>query len=170
MPDAGGTDEPLPAHLARVVVQLVGLLPHDEVNWALTGSVAHRLSGVAVPLGGDVDVQADEAGAFEIQRRLPAGAIVEEIRWRDSGLIRSYFGRADIGGVPVDIMGALQKRLSRSEPWTPPIDPADHRQYVGFDGVAVPVMGLAHEAWAYEMLGRPERATLLRRAAARDGG
>lgn len=158
---------PLPAPLARALVRLVGLLPVDEVNWALTGSVAHRLSGVVVPLGGDIDIQADEAGAYEIQRRLPPETLVEEVWWRDSGVIRSHFGRAEVDGVPVDIMGALQKRRSRSDAWTPPVDPADHRRYVEFEGVTVPVLDLAHEAWAYEMLGRPDRAELLRRAAPR---
>jgi hypothetical protein len=45
--------------------RLVANLPFDEVNWALTGSVAHRLHGADIVCH-DVDVQTDAPGAYDI--------------------------------------------------------------------------------------------------------
>lgn len=58
-------------------------------------------------------------------------------------------------------MGALQKRVADGA-WTPPTDPAQYRVLVDLDGVQVPVMSLSYEADAYDMLGRGDRARLLR--------
>lgn len=165
MVDPAGSGDRFPSRLWGAVTELVGLLPVAEVNWAFTGSVGHRLAGVDVGVGGDVDVQTDEPGAYEAERRLGADAIVEPVRLREGELVRSHLGRAEVGGVPVEIIGALQKRSSPSRPWGKATDPADHRRFIELDGLRVPVLDLAYEADAYDLLGRKRRAALLRQAA-----
>lgn len=155
----------LSERFVAVVRQLVELLPVDEINWALTGSVAHKLAGAEVRLGEDIDIQTDVAGAYQVQERLPSRAVVEPIHLRESERIRSHFGRALVDGVPVEIMGGLQKRREPSDDWNDPVNPADHRQLVRLGEVLVPVLSLAHEAEAYDLLGRYDRAAALRRAA-----
>jgi hypothetical protein len=153
-----------PAHRAAVL-RLARALPLERCNWALTGSVGHALQGVPLACH-DVDVQADRAGAYLVAEVF-ADEVTLPVRLRTSATIRSHFGRLVLRdtGVEVEVMGALQRR--RSDRWLPPVDPADHRRLVVLGGTPVPVMGLAHEARAYEELGRSERARMLRAAARR---
>ncbi len=137
------------------------MLPSPAVNWALTGSVAHRLQGANVTCG-DVDVQTDEPGAYDVARRLAPWMVVPVELW-ESGAMRSHFGRASFDdlGVEVEIMGAVQKR-HQGGPWSAPTDPSDHRRVVPVGSAQVPVLSLEYEADAYDAIGRPDRARLLR--------
>jgi hypothetical protein len=139
-------------------------LPLASCNWALTGSVSHRLQGVDVPCH-DVDIQTDEAGAYEVARVF-ATTVVEPVHDRVSTLVRSHYGRLrfDDLGLDLEIMGALQRRAAGD--WQPPIDPAVHRRLLVTDDGVIPVLDLAYEATAYAELDRPERARLLREVAA----
>ena len=151
----------LPEVYRRAVERLCDLLPLRAVNWALTGSVAHRIQGVDVACG-DVDVQTDEEAVYDVARRLDQW-MVDPVVIRESETMRSHFGRAvfeDLG-VDVEIMGAVQKRRSGG-PWSAPTDPAVHRRVVSVGPMQVPVLSLKYEADAYEAIGRAERAKLLR--------
>lgn len=142
----------------RVVDLLVG------INWALTGSVAHRLQGANVECG-DLDIQTDEPGAYWAGEAL-CEYVVEPVRFRRSVDITSHFGRFRFDDLNVDleVMGAIDK-LSIDGSWTGPTDPSQHLVEVTLADRRVPVLSLEYEADAYEMLGRHERARLLREAA-----
>ena len=58
-------------------------------------------------------------------------------------------------------MGDVEKRLVDGS-WAPPPELSRHRRFVMVAALQVPVMSLAYEAEAYELLGRPERAALIR--------
>jgi hypothetical protein len=152
------------AHLG-VLRLLCAELPPEQVNWALTGSVGHRLQGVDIAVH-DIDIQTDEAGAWRIDDVLHEHT-VEPARQRVSDLISSIFGVYRIGDIQVELMGRLQKRPNPDHPWGLPTDPAEHALVVNFDGLLVPVLSLAYEAIAYEALGRTDRARLLRAALGR---
>ena len=159
--------EPVPReHLAALAV-LCAKLPLPTVNWALTGSLGHRLQGVDVPVH-DIDVQTDAAGAAAVAAALAAYVVVPPGP-RESDRISSIFGTLTVAGVCVEVMGGLRKRTGPGAAWGPPTDPAAHRVLVRHAGLTVPVLSLAYEADAYEAIGRPERAALLRAAAAGDG-
>lgn len=139
---------------------LMDRLDGTEIVWALTGSLGHALQGVPLEAH-DVDVQTDERGAYSIEDRL-AGFVVRAVGLSSTDRIRSHFGAFSVGGVVVEVMGALQKRLPDGS-WEPPVDVVSHRKYVTAAGRSVPVLDLAYEADAYEILGRTDRAALLRR-------
>jgi hypothetical protein len=162
-----GREAEIPEPVIRAVGYLVQRLPLADVNWALTGSVAHRLAGAPMPVGEDLDVQTDVESAYEVARRLTGAALIEPVRLRESEQLRSHLGRAELFGVTVEIIGGLQKRSSPTEPWGPMTDPADHRRTVELAGLGVPVLDLGYEADAYEQLGRHERADVLRQTAKR---
>lgn len=139
----------------RVVHLLVG------INWALTGSLAHRLQGVDVECG-DIDIQTDEPGAYaagEAMRRY----VVNPVRFRRSANMTSHFGhfRFDDLDVDLEVMGAIDKLLPDGS-WTGPIDPSDHVVEVTLGDRRVPVLSLEYEADAYETLRRHGRAQLIR--------
>jgi hypothetical protein len=143
------------------VERLVDLLPLEEVNWALTGSVAHRLHGVNLECR-DVDVQTDDGGAYDIAARL-AEWVVEPVALRTSAQLQSHFGRIRFEdlGVDVDVMGSVRK-LTAEGLWSAPTDPADHRILIPVGSRRVPVLSLEYEAEAYESLGLRARAGSLR--------
>jgi hypothetical protein len=115
----------------------------------------------------DIDVQTDGPSAWVVADRLVA-YVVEPLWLAESAVIRSLFGRFDVGGVLVEVIGAVQKR-QRDGSWGAPTDPSRHRRLVQLDGLQVPVLSLEYEASAYALLGRHERATLLRSWLRKDG-
>lgn len=126
--------------------------------WAVTGSTSFALQGLAFEPD-DIDVQTDRAGAHALEARLDAGWI-EPIHWRVGDRVRSWFGRFELEGVQVEVMGDLERRVAGE--WIGPIDVTEHRRTVTWRGRHVPVLELAYEARAYEQLGRTTRASQLR--------
>jgi hypothetical protein len=108
----------------------------------------------------DIDVQTSHDGAYEIEQAL-AGSIVERVRFSESERIRSHFGILIMHGVRIEIMGAVQKKLSDGR-WEPPVDVARHTRYVTFQEMRLPVMDLAYEEEAYRTLGRTAKANQIR--------
>jgi hypothetical protein len=155
----------LPDDHADAVAAIRDRLAETDIDWALTGSTSFALQGVSLEPD-DIDVQTTEEGAYVFDE-LFADCRVEAVSLSSSETIRSHFGRFEVGGVPVEVMGALQKRGSDGA-WESPTSIADHREFVPFRDGTVPVLSLSYEAQAYERLGRTERARLLRGHTATD--
>jgi len=149
----------LPSDVASALEILLEELNGTAIPWALTGSTSFALQGVPIDPD-DIDVQTTKSGAYAIEERFTAN-MVTPLSFSETAKIRSYFGTLELNGVPVEIMGELQKR-SEGEGWEPPVDVTEHRQFVLFRGYKVPVLSLAYEAYAYDQLGRTERANMLR--------
>ncbi|MBN2083798.1 MAG: hypothetical protein JW748_01140 [Anaerolineales bacterium] len=127
--------------------------------WAFTGSLGFALQGMEVAVH-DVDIQTDAIGAYEIERRLSKYSIRPVIR-AETERIRSHFGALAIEGVKVEIMGDLQKRLPDGR-WEDPVDVTPHRRWVDWNGMRLPVLSIEYECRAYEIMGRFEKAEMLR--------
>lgn len=147
----------LPAAHRRAVHRLVDVLPAD-LPWALTGSTSFALQGLDLKPD-DIDVQTTEAGAYRIEATF-ADAVATPVEFRESEGIRSHFGVLGLEGIEVEIMGDVERR--GPDGWVGPPDLSAHRQMVTVDCRSVPVLDLAYEARAYEMLGREKRAAQLR--------
>jgi len=130
------------------------------VNWAITGSLGFALQGVPVEVH-DIDIQTDEAGAYEIERRF-SEFIIRKVAFSSADKIRSHFGGLMIDGVKVEIMGDIQKRLADGT-WEARVDLKCHQRMVSVEGMGVPVLSLAYEYQAYLKLGRIDRAEMLRK-------
>ena len=128
------------------------------IPWVLTGSASFALQGVPV-IPEDVDLQTSSRGAYRIEERF-ADVVVDPVVYSSSETIRSHFGTLEVAGVPVEVMGGLQKRVDGG--WERPVDVTAHREFVTVFGMDLPVLSLSYEATAYETLGRTERAALLR--------
>ncbi len=135
-------------------------LRDTPIEWVVTGSLGMALQGMRVEVH-DIDLQTDEIGAYKIERRL-ADYIIQPVRYVASERIRSHFGRLEIEGVTVEIMGALQKWLD-GQGWERPVDVTKYRRFVEVDGMRVPVLSLAYEQQAYQKLGRLDKARTIRR-------
>ncbi len=142
-----------------VLLTLVDLLVGLEQPWVVTGSTGMALQGVPLEAH-DIDLQTDAAGAYAIGQRLSAFGVTP-VHEYISPRIRSHFGRFVIDGVTVEVMGALQKLIDGH--WEAPVTVEIHRRSFPLEGRTVPVLSLVYEEQAYRVLGRIERAELLRR-------
>lgn len=147
-----------PSHravLRRISERLAG----EPVIWAITGSTSFALQGVPVPVN-DIDLQTDESGAYRIAQCF-ADQVTRPVIFSGTERIRSHYGALTLDNVLVEVMGAIEKRLPDGI-WEPPVDIRPHRRWVEVAGFVVPVLDLAYEERAYRLLGRTERADLLR--------
>jgi len=143
-----------------VLRQIVELLDGIQFDWAVTGSLGMVLQGMDLPVH-DIDIQTDEDGAYEIERRL-ADFVVKPVLFKGSDRMRSRLGKLSIDGIQVEIMGAIQKRQPDGD-WDPPVQVADHRRWVEIKDLKVPVLALEYEADAYQLMGREDRAAQIRK-------
>ena len=146
----------------RTVLECIFPLLSEEppLPWVITGSLGFALQGLEVEVQ-DVDIQTDRAGAYEVERRL-SSHVVRPVAWSESGRIRSHFGALEIGGVKVEIMGDLQKRMMDGR-WEEPVDVIRNRRWVMWQGLRLPVLSLEYEYQAYRILGRAEKAETLKK-------
>jgi len=125
------------------------------VNWVVTGSVGFALRGMSV-VPNDIDIQTDEAGAYEIERVF-SEFVTKKVAFSSAERIRSHFGELTIDGIKVQITGDVQKRLDDGT-WEPPPDLNRHKEFVEIGGMRVPVLSMEYEYQAYLKLGRTQKA------------
>jgi hypothetical protein len=130
-----------------------------NVNWVVTGSLSFALQGVPVKPN-DIDVQTDETGAYEIERRF-SEFVTKRVTFSSTKRIRSHFGELRIDGVKVEIMGGVQKRLENGS-WEAPVKLKRHKLVIEVEEMQIPVLSLEYEYQAYLMLGRTKKANMLR--------
>ncbi len=148
----------IPATHVHVLRRLRELLAGAEATWVLTGSLGLTLQGVETDVH-DIDVQADRAGALELERLL-SEYVVRPVELKEDALVRSYLGAAEIDGVQVEIIGDIQKRIPGG-PWGPPPDLARLAITVEAGGFPVRVLPLEYERDAYRAMGRSGKAELI---------
>jgi hypothetical protein len=108
----------------------------------------------------DIDLQTDREGAYQIENVF-RDHVVRKVTFSEATTIRSHFGELRILGVKVEIMGAVQKRLPSGE-WEAPVEVREHRSFVEFDGMTLPVISLDYEENAYRILGRIDKANMIK--------
>jgi hypothetical protein len=136
-------------------------LQNRPLNWVVTGSFSFALQGVPVTPR-DIDLQTDLAAALAIEQLL-AKYVVRKVKFSTDDKIRSHFGELSIHGVKIEIMGDVQKR-SEDGSWEKPVDLDEHKRFVEFRGMTLPVLTLEYEYEAYMKLGRFEQAKKLKDA------
>lgn len=146
-----------PQHL-KVLRQIAPLLNDKGMNWAITGSTGFVLQGVPL-FPHDIDLQSDEAGAYEIERLLSAYR-TRPIALREGEFARSHIGSFTIDGLEVEVMGELQKRNSEGK-WSEPVQFAQQKHFVQVEELLLPVLRLEYEIEAYRLLGRQAKAQML---------
>ena len=129
-----------------------------NVNWVVTGSLSFALQGVPVTPN-DIDIQTDEAGAYEIEHSL-SEFVTRQVAFSSVENIRSHFGALTIDGIKVEVMGDIQKRLEDGT-WEEPVDLRHYKQFVAVEDIRIPVLSLEYEYQAYEKLGRLEKAQIV---------
>lgn len=146
-------------HHLNALQKICVRLENRNILWAVTGSLNMVLQGMPIKAH-DIDLQTDQAGAYQIEALFPEYAF-EPVRYLASERMRSHLGKLLIDGVEVEIIGGLQKLLPDGT-WEAPVDVEKHKRHVEIEDMRVPVLTLAYEYQAYLILGRFEKAELLK--------
>lgn len=151
----------LPEQHTQVLTFLINRMPPLQHLWALTGSAGLRLQGVDLPVH-DLDLQTDAKTVFLLEKELAEYMRVPVHLW-ESEHTRSYHGQAEIHGLQVELLGDIRHRLPDAG-WGMPLDLESMLVWVRWRELEIPVLSLAHEAEAYEKMGRLHKAKLIRSA------
>jgi hypothetical protein len=149
----------IPAKFLPAIRTIHAALLESQVDWAVTGSLGMVLQGMDLPIN-DIDIQTDEDGAYEVERRL-AQYVVVPVLYKASERMRSRLGKLNVEGIQVEIIGGIQKRSQDGE-WELPVQVAQHRLWVEADGLSIPVLSLEYEYEAYRIMGRDDKAARIR--------
>jgi SAM-dependent methyltransferase len=129
-------------------------LQQAGIRYTLAGGANLALHGVPLPVKDlDLEMSAADAGCF--QQRYAAFATMP-VALRQDERYRSYFGRFEIDGVLVEVMGDLQRR--EGDAWKPTANQT--REALDMEGVSVWAAWLEEETLANLRRGRLERAAL----------
>lgn len=137
-----------------VLRKLAGELSQAGIGYTLAGSANLVLHGVPL-LVQDLDLEMSAEAAQRFDERYASRAIMP-LALRQDEHYRSYFGRYEIDGVIVEVMGDLERREGGNWKTTANV----HREELDLDGVAVQAAWLEEETLANLRRGRRERAAL----------
>ena len=135
----------------EALLRLATALNAAGIRYKVVGSTCLALHGVPLTPG-DIDVETDAAGAYRIQALWP-DAVVDPVILCEELTYRTHLGHLSIDGVPVEIMGQVERR--EGDVWVSTA--ASTETVLELDGVPVPVAWLEEEALAYVRRGRLER-------------
>jgi hypothetical protein len=151
----------LPEQHADVLSFLVERIPPAEKLWALTGSAGLRLQGVDISVH-DLDLQTDAETIYLLEKKLAEFMKVPVHLWESEHTL-SYHGQAEINGLQVELLGDVRHRQPDGT-WGMSLGIESVLVWVEWHGLAIPVLSLAHEALAYEKMGRIQKAGIIRSA------
>ncbi|MHB8360750.1 MAG: nucleotidyltransferase domain-containing protein [Thermoplasmataceae archaeon] len=97
----------------KVLITLINRIP-PSVKWAIDGSASLALQGINVSPH-DIDILTDSDGANKIGE-IFSDNIVKKVEFSQTEKYESVFGKMQIDGINIDIMGNL--RIFRNESWT----------------------------------------------------
>ncbi len=144
----------IPTRVLRVLAILAEKLESSKTSWAVTGSTSLALQGVDL-VPNDIDIMTDETGAYNIAN-LFKEHIVSPVRFKRSPKYESHFGRLEVDGVTIEIMGNL--RVFRGGQWSPIMTPQTREvENIEVENQKVPVISLASQndsGYLKERLGR----------------
>jgi hypothetical protein len=149
----------IPNAYFKVIQEIMNRLKGNAITWVVTGSLGMALQGVPVEIH-DIDIQTDQNGAYEIEKRFAEYGI-QSVHYLESERMRSHFGKLEIDGITVDIMGDIQKRLD-DQSWETSVEIERYRRWVEVGEMRIPVLSLEYEYQAYLTLGRSDKAEMLR--------
>lgn len=149
----------LPEEHTNVLSFLMERISPSENLWALTGSAGLRLQGVDLVVH-DLDVQTDGKTIYVLEKKI-AEFIKLPVHIWETEHTHSYHGQAEINGLQVEFLGEMRHR-GEDGGWLPALDIRSVLVWVEWHGLQIPVLSLAHEALAYEKMGRTQKAELIR--------
>jgi SAM-dependent methyltransferase len=139
----------------RDVLKTIALvLNKNNIAYKVVGGTSLALRGLKIPVN-DIDIEMAVEDVYRFEN-IYQDYVVDEVQLRETENWRSYMGRFDVNGVPIEIMGGLNRRVNQA--WTPSF--LSTEDTVLIDGVPIPVLELEEEVLAYLRRGKLDRAAL----------
>ncbi len=83
----------------------------NDIKWVLVGSTSLILQGVDIKPG-DIDILTNKEGALK-SNKIFKEYLIEEVKWSETELFKSYFGKFKMNNIQVEIMGNLEERQGK---------------------------------------------------------
>ena len=151
----------IPENIFQALKVISERLDGKGINWVLIGSTNQALQGVDVKPR-DIDILTDKEGVYAIVDALK-DFVVEEIHIRETETMKSNYGKLNIEGVDVEIIGDLINIKPKGDLWSETKN-FSKKIIIEFKGVEVPGISLDQEYVAYKKLGNIERAEKIKEA------
>jgi hypothetical protein len=149
----------IPSVLVNTLRRLYGRLEHENVEWALVGSLGLAIRGAPVDPK-DIDLMTDKDGAYKIEQ-LFSDFITSPVSFKTGNQIESHLGALNIDGVKVEIMGDFRIHLQGGG-WHGPPDFSRFKEVTQVEEMPIPVLSLEWEYDSYHRLGREDRAEMVK--------
>lgn len=130
----------------KVVIKLLNMIKDKDYTFILSGSTSLALQGVEIEVN-DIDIVTDKKGALALDNLLKQYN-VSKLKYSETEKYQSYFGKYEIDGVKVEIMGEFKYKLKTGK-WSL----ANHLHkvhYIKYNGVEIPVLHLRQELIEYQ--------------------
>lgn len=151
----------IPENTFKALKAISDRLNGKGINWVLIGSTNHALQGVDVKPR-DIDILTDKEGAYAIGEALKE-FVVEEIHIRETEKMKSHYGKFNIEGVEVEIIGDLVNMKQEGDLWSETTN-FSKKIIIEFKGVEVPGISLDQELSAYTKMKKIERIKKIKQA------
>ncbi|MBR9689957.1 MAG: hypothetical protein GOV01_03615, partial [Candidatus Altiarchaeota archaeon] len=122
-----------------------------KINWMVIGSTNLALQGIDIHAR-DIDILTTKEGALALNGIL-ANFVVEPVKLSENKKFRSWFGKFNVNGCEVEVIGDLQSYDPGGDLWGETEDFKD-KITVKFHELKVPCISLKKEYDAYIRLGK----------------
>jgi ubiquinone/menaquinone biosynthesis C-methylase UbiE len=136
-----------------VLRQIAARLQSAGIPFRVVGGTAAALHGVPVPVQ-DIDLEMSAADVYRFHD-IYAAHTIEPPALQESDAYRSHFGRYELDGVQIEVMGDLHRREGTR--WVPSF--ATTQTTLDIEGTPCSVSCLEEETLAYIRRGRLDRAS-----------
>jgi len=137
-----------PGNFEEVILLLAARL--RDFQYAFRGTASLVLQGIQMNVE-DIDIVGNEEAALACNDLL-AKYLVEEVTFKESAKFKSYFGKFEVEGIPVEVMGEWQIKDTKGR-WNEPFD-ASARKLISLNGDKVYVTSIEEELAVFAKMGR----------------
>jgi len=136
--------------LLKVVEKIGKLLERKKIKWAIVGSTSLALKGIEIGPK-DIDILTTKEGVYKISSLLKEYE-AKPVKFSESKIFSSHFGRFLIDGIKVEVMGDLKAKVEGK--WVSLTDRLKRLKYVKVGNARIPVPSLEDQLEVYSKLKR----------------
>lgn len=148
----------LPQAHEETLRMICNKLSETDIIWVLTASASLAAQGMDL-IPSDIDIQTNDMDAYkiaELLKEIPITSEILPVEFSTTEKMRSHFGRLEIGGVLIEIMGNMQKYCEGE--WEEIPNLPSLVEYMDYKDMKLPIFNIAYEAAHYKKMKRFERA------------
>lgn len=137
-----------PKNFEKVILLLATRL--KDFQYAFRGTASLVLQGIEMKVA-DIDIVGDEEMALSCNDLL-AEYLVEEVTFKESAKFKSYFGKFEVEGILVEVMGEWRIKDTKGH-WSEPFN-ASERKLINLNGSKIYVTLVEEELAVFAKMGR----------------